>query len=152
MRNDKQFRSDLLAELNCEPSLDAKYIGVSVASGIATLTGHVASFTEKLAARAAARRVEGVEMLVEKIDVMLPANTKRPDMEIASDIAAQLRGQSGLPCGRLTVQVEQGRVKLLGDVDWQHQSILAIGAAAAVSGVRDVVNLMAVRPDCEPAR
>lgn len=149
MRNDMQFRNDLLAELKGEPSVDAKYISVSVASGIATLTGHVASFAEKLAAGAAARRVEGVEMLVEKIDVMLPASTKRPDMDIASDIAAQLRGHTGLPCGRLTVQVEQGRVKLLGDVDWLHQSILAIGAAAAVSGVRDVVNLMAVKPSCE---
>jgi osmotically-inducible protein OsmY len=152
VRNDQQLRDDLLAELNCEPRLDARYIGVSVASGIVALTGHVASFAEKLAAGAAARRVGDVKALVDKVDVVLPAGTERPDVDIASDIAARLRGQAGLPCERLTVQVEQGRVKLLGDVDWQHQRNLAIGTAGTVSGVRDVVNLLAVKSSCEPSR
>jgi osmotically-inducible protein OsmY len=118
MRSDRQLRDDLLAELNCEPCLDARYIGVSIAGGIAALTGHVAGFAEKLAAGATARRVGDIKALVDKIDVMLPASTERPDMDIASDIAAQRRGQVELPCERLMVQVEQGRVKLLGDVDW----------------------------------
>ena len=152
MESDKQLRDDLLAELNGEPCLDARYIGVSVASGIAALTGQVASFAEKLAAGAAARRVGAIKALIDKIDVMLPASTERLDVDIASDIAARLRGQAGLPCERLMVQVERGRVKLLGDVDWQHQRNLAIGTAGAVSGVRDVVNLLAVKSSCEPSR
>ena len=152
MRNDQQLRDDLLAELKCEPCLDARYIGVSVASGIAALTGQVASFAEKLAAGAAAQRVRDVKALVDKVDVVLPAGTERPDADIASDIAAQLRGQAGLPCERLTVQVEQGRVKLLGDVDWQHQCNLASGTAGAVSGVWDIVNLLAVKSSCAPSR
>jgi osmotically-inducible protein OsmY len=73
-------------------------------------------------------------------------------VDIASEIAARLRGQAELRCERLTVQVERGRVKLLGDVDGQHQRNLASGTAGAVRGVRDVVNLLAVKSSCEPSR
>jgi len=43
MKSDTQLRKDIEEELACEPSVDAAAIGVAVADGIITLSGHVAS-------------------------------------------------------------------------------------------------------------
>ena len=46
----KQLRQNLLDELQFEPSIDAANIGVAVDGGVVTLTGHVASYAQKIAA------------------------------------------------------------------------------------------------------
>jgi osmotically-inducible protein OsmY len=38
----------VLDELDFEPSVDAAHIGVAVENGIVTLSGHVASYAEKM--------------------------------------------------------------------------------------------------------
>jgi len=42
--SDAAPRADIEEELDSEPSLDASGIGISVKEGVATLTGHVASY------------------------------------------------------------------------------------------------------------
>ena len=39
MKTDKQLRSDVLAELDWDPSVTSTHIGVEVAGGVVTLTG-----------------------------------------------------------------------------------------------------------------
>jgi osmotically-inducible protein OsmY len=58
--SDLALRQDILDELEFEPRIDAANIGVAVAKGVVTLTGHVSSYAQKIAAEAAARRVKGV--------------------------------------------------------------------------------------------
>ncbi|MGO7675772.1 BON domain-containing protein, partial [Rhizobium ruizarguesonis] len=48
--SDLEIRRDVLEELEFDPSIDAGNIGVSVESGIVTLSGHVKSYAEKMAA------------------------------------------------------------------------------------------------------
>ena len=48
MRADQDIRRDLERQLEWEPSIDAREIGVSVKDGIVTLSGFVHSFLEKI--------------------------------------------------------------------------------------------------------
>jgi osmotically-inducible protein OsmY len=55
-----------------EPSLDAAHIGVTAREGVVALSGHVASYAEKIAAEQATHRVKGVRGIAEEIVVRLP--------------------------------------------------------------------------------
>ena len=50
---DTQFRQDIIDELEFDPSFNGEHIGVVVEKNVVTLTGHVNSYAEKLAAIAA---------------------------------------------------------------------------------------------------
>jgi BON domain len=58
---DKDLKQHVRNALDCEPSVDAKDIGVSVDEGIVTLRGEVGSRAERLAVERAALRVYGVK-------------------------------------------------------------------------------------------
>ena len=53
--SDRFIRQDVMDELEFEPSVNATHIGVAVENGVVTLSGHVGSYFEKLAAEKAAR-------------------------------------------------------------------------------------------------
>ena len=57
MKNDAQIQKDVMAQLNWEPIFNAEQIGVSVKDGIVTLTGIVDSYTQKITAERAAKKV-----------------------------------------------------------------------------------------------
>ena len=48
--DDLSLRDHVLSELEFEPSVNASHIGVAVDDGVVTLSGHVGSYAEKLAA------------------------------------------------------------------------------------------------------
>ena len=64
--DDKLVRDDVLEELDFDPSIDATNIGVAVDEGVVTLSGHVSSYAEKIAAECAARRVKGVRAIAKR--------------------------------------------------------------------------------------
>ena len=49
MKTDAQPSSDIAAELDAEPTLEAVQIGVQIQDGIVTLAGHVKGHTERWA-------------------------------------------------------------------------------------------------------
>ncbi|HYW76145.1 MAG TPA: BON domain-containing protein, partial [Gammaproteobacteria bacterium] len=65
--DDISLHEDILDELSFEPSLDAANIGVTVERGVVTLSGHVGSYAEKIAAEKAVQRVRGVRAVAEEI-------------------------------------------------------------------------------------
>jgi len=67
--SDLQLRQYVLDELQFEPSVNAAHIGVAAAAGVVTLTGHVGTYVEKLAAVAATKRVKGVRGIADDIKV-----------------------------------------------------------------------------------
>jgi osmotically-inducible protein OsmY len=58
MKSDLQLQQDVMDELLWEPALEAAEIGVSVKEGVVTLSGNVNSYSKKLAAEKAAKRVK----------------------------------------------------------------------------------------------
>ncbi|SAK93776.1 BON domain protein [Caballeronia ptereochthonis] len=147
MKEDWKIRQDVEEELEWTPEVLATRIGVQVANGIVTLSGHPASYSEKLAAEKAACRVAGVRAVVVEMQVRLPHHDVRYDSDIASAADTLLRWTVGLPEGAVDVQVEKGHVTLRGDVDWAYQSHKAASGIAHMRGVTGVTNLIQVRGD-----
>ena len=69
MRPDDDVKRDVLSELRWEPRVSETQIGVTVRDGAVTMTGHVESYPEKLAAVLAARKVSGVLAIADEIEV-----------------------------------------------------------------------------------
>ncbi len=146
MKSDTQLRKDIEEELACEPSMDAAAIGVAVADGIITLSGHVASHAGKIAAERAVARVLGVQAVVTALDVKLPDSIQVSDEDIARAAIDALSWNSLVPRDRLKIQVSSGWITLEGDVEWHYQKTAAYNALCNLNGVRGVNDKIVVRP------
>src|SRR4051794_30844903 len=78
MRSDSDIQRDVEDELRWDPDLDATDMAVTVKSGVVTLAGFTRSYSDKLEAEAAAKRVAGVLGVANDIEVRLPALDQRP--------------------------------------------------------------------------
>src|SRR5271165_3186381 len=81
--SDITLRQNIQDELEFEPSIDAANIGVAVDGGVVTLTGHVGSYAEKVAAERVVLHVKGVRAVAQEIEVRYPESEKTADDEIA---------------------------------------------------------------------
>ena len=149
-KTDEELQRDVRIELLWEPSVTATQVGVSVKDGVMTLTGHVPSYLEKLAAERAAKRVAGVRAVANEIDVKLPDGTRRTDEDIAADAVKALRAKMFVPAERIKVTVDQGLIILEGDARWQFQRKAAERAVQNLPGVAGVSNRIQVRPRVTP--
>lgn len=143
---DSDLRSKVQQELDWEPSIHASGIGVSVAKGVVTLSGHVESYPEKHEAERVAGRIRGVKAVVAHLEVRLPGGSQRSDQEIAAAAANAIAWNTLLPKDDIKVSVENGRVTLHGKVDWQYQRVSADEGVRYLTGVRDVNNHIVVSP------
>ncbi|MBR0654132.1 BON domain-containing protein [Plastoroseomonas arctica] len=149
MSHDAQLKQAVLSELNWEPSIDSAHIGVTAKDGVVTLMGHVATYGQKQAAEAAARRVKGVSAIAEEIEVRLPFQTERGDDDIAAAVIDRLGWDASIPRDAVKVRVEKGWVTLTGEVEWYFQKSAAEREIAWLLGVVGVSNQISikVRPD-----
>jgi osmotically-inducible protein OsmY len=121
MKSDTQIGDDVIDELRWDPQLtDPDAIGVAVTDGAVTLTGHVPTYAEKLAAARAAERVYGVKAVANDLTVKL-AGAPRDDSDIATKVAHVLESNVQVPEGRVHARVEHGWVTLDGMVDYDFQ-------------------------------
>jgi osmotically-inducible protein OsmY len=146
MTSDNQLQQAVLAELKWEPSVTAAHIGVAANAGVVTLTGHVGSFAEKLAAENAARRVKDVKGLAEEIEVRLPFAAKKTDEEIAAAALNRLAWDVSVPADAVKVKVEKGRIALTGQVEWQFQKRAAEEDVRSLYGVVGASNQITIKP------
>src|SRR5665213_2423134 len=121
MSQDTHLQLSVLAELEWEPSITAAHIGVAANAGVITLTGQVESYAQKHAAEAAARRVKGVLVVAEDLEVQVPFEHKRSDSDIAAAIVDRLAWDVYVPHDAVKVRVEEGSVTLTGEVGWNYQ-------------------------------
>jgi osmotically-inducible protein OsmY len=143
--DDLALKKAVQSELNWEPSIEPAEIGVAAKDGIVTLSGHVRSYWEKVAAERAALRVAGVKAVVNEMDVRLPGTSERTDQEIAGAVLDSLKWNVLVPPDRIKVKVLYGWVTLEGVVEWQFQKSAAEKAVRRLLGVRGVANLMEVK-------
>jgi osmotically-inducible protein OsmY len=145
MKTDSQLQKDVMAELEWEPRVDHANIGVAVQDGVVTLSGFVSSYTCKLAAEKAAKRVKGVRGLAEEIEVRFPSDAKTADPEIAKRIADMFDWSATIPKNKLSVKVEHGWVTLSGEVAYHFHREAARDLASRITGVKGVSNLIEVK-------
>ena len=111
---EKDLRQDIVDELDFEPSVNAAHIGVSVDNGVVTLTGHVSTYAEKIAAERAVRRVRGVRAIAQEIEVRRSPDAGLPDEELARRGLNLLRWDSLLPRDGIQLTVRGGWITLTG--------------------------------------
>lgn len=148
--SDSRLQQDVLDELDFEPSINAAHIGVTADKGVITLSGHVGSYAEKVAAEEAARRVRGVHAIAQEIEVRHPSDKKTSDDEIAGRALSILRWNAVVPDEDIQIKVQDGWVTLLGEVEWQFQRVAAESGIRRLSGVAGVINQITLRSRIEP--
>ena len=149
---DSQLRQDIIDELEFDPSFDAAHIGVAVDKNVVSLSGHVNSYAEKVAAIAAAQRVKGVHLIAENIEVRYPFQKQTADDQIAKRASDILNWDVLVPKDAVNVLVQDGWVTLSGSVDWCYNKTAAEDDVRKLSGVCGVTNKITIKqPSVNPS-
>ena len=147
MRSDSDIKRDVEDELRWDPDIDSTDIAVTVKNGVVTLAR---SYSNKLEAEAAAKRVAGVVGLANDIEVRLPNLDQRPDPEIARDAITAIKNRLPLISEQLKVLVRNGWITLEGEIEWDFQRLSAERAVRRVRGVKGVTNSIQLKPRVQP--
>jgi osmotically-inducible protein OsmY len=149
MKTDAEIRDDVINELKWDPQItDPETIKVAVQDGAVTLTGHIPSYAEKLAAARATERVYGVKAVANELEVRLPGT--RDDSDIARAIAHVLEWNVQVPEGKVHARVQNGWVTLDGEVDYDYQRREVERMVRQVRGVIGVTDTIMVKPPTSP--
>jgi Flp pilus assembly protein TadG len=108
MKSDSEIKEDVINELRWDPQItEPEAIGVAVQDGAVTLTGHVSTYAQQLAAARAAERVYGVKAVANDLTVKL-SGAPRDDSDIARAIAHVLEWNVQVPEGKVQARVSGG--------------------------------------------
>ncbi len=146
MKADADIRRDVETELQWDPSLDERGIGVSVTGGVVTLTGDVARYADRWMAEDIAKRVSGVRAIANDVRVIVPRAGERTDTEIAQAAASALGWHFELGACDIKPVVKQGWITLSGEVKWGFQKSAAENAIRYLTGVKGVTNNITIKP------
>jgi osmotically-inducible protein OsmY len=142
MRNDELIDS-VKDELARDPNVDSDAIPVSADDGVVRLRGTAGSLFEKREAERDAKRVSGVELVDNKLQLRPLSN--REDADLRGDVLQAL-ARDGLAPATVDARVRDGVVRLTGTADWQDQRDAAESVAASVVGAIEVVSEIALTP------
>jgi osmotically-inducible protein OsmY len=145
-RSDSEIQNDVRDELEWTPDVNSTHVGVAVNGGVVTLSGEVSTYSERVAAKDAARRVRGVAGLADELLVESVASYKHTDTQIAENILSSLRLREDIPRDAITCEVTDGFATLKGQVEWNFQRGAARFEASRVAGVRLVTNDVTLSP------
>jgi osmotically-inducible protein OsmY len=140
MKTDANIRRNVELELQWEPSVDEKKIGVIVNDGVVTLTGEVPHYWGRWNAEDAAKRVKGVRAIANELAVSMPATGVRTDSDIAAAAAHALRWHASISDSPITPVVKDGWVTLSGKVSLGYQKASAENALRNLMGVKGITN------------
>lgn len=146
MKTDVQIQKEVMEELKWEPGLHTSDIGVTAKNGVVTLSGLVDTYLQKLSAEQAAKRVRGVKAVAEDIQIGNSPSYAKTDTEIAAAILTALEWNSAIQEEKIKIKVENGIVKLEGEVEWEYQRSQAKKTIEALTGVKLVLNLISLKP------
>jgi len=146
MKTDLEIQQDVMNELKWQPFLKSASIGVAVKNGIVTLSGTVDNYSQKIEAEKAAKKLAGVKAIADGIQIGVSPSYKKSDAEIAESVMSALKWHAAVPEENVKVKVENGVVTMEGEVEWEFQRNSAKKAIENLLGVRNVINLINVKP------
>lgn len=135
--NDAEIQSNVTRQL--QKTSDLKSVQANVDDGLVTLSGSVDTYKQKLDAEKKARKAGHVKEVRDLVQV----STTVPDNELRTALAKKLaydRVDFGNMWNLLTVDVNNGVVKLGGDVRTDTDRDSAFNIVKNTKGVKDVVN------------
>jgi osmotically-inducible protein OsmY len=137
--SDERLQSDVADELYWDPKVDGVAIAVSAQDGVVTLRGTVGTFREKREAQHDAESVHGAKRVENELQVRILDDDRRADAELRGDVLQALMLDSLVP-DTVDAKVDDGKVTLSGQANWQYQRDEADFVAANILGVMDVDN------------
>jgi osmotically-inducible protein OsmY len=149
MKSEAEIQKDVMEELKWESAINAikpAEIGVAVHSQVVTLTGKVDNYAVKMAAEKAALRVEGVKALANEIEVNISGINGRTDSELAEAALNALTWSTLVPEEKVKLLIEDGWLRLEGEVEWPFEKSAAEHAIENLMGVKGIDNLIVVKP------
>lgn len=134
-----ELQENVLEELEFDPFIASQDIHVAVEGTTVRLSGTVSNFNERWEAENAAKRVRGVEGVVDELIVELPGTHVCSDADIGRAIQHRFAINPVIPRGVQYV-VRNAFVTLTGEVDWPFEAEEAAAEARIVRGVRGISN------------
>jgi osmotically-inducible protein OsmY len=142
---DSEIQKNVLEELKYEPSLSASEIGVAVKDGVVTLSGTVDSYLKKKAAERVTKRIAGVKVVAEDIEVKYEGAHIKNDTEIAIAVSETLRQNVAVIEEKIKVKVENGVITLEGEVEWEFQKKSAESEIERLIGVKAIISKITIK-------
>ena len=141
MFKNSPLEDDVIARLEDDPRIaDSAEIAVAGDGAVVTLRGTVERFSVRRAAELDARGVEGVNEVINHLKVNLREADRREDDEIRGAALQKLICDAEVPADFIDVKVQDGWVRLKGDVSFQFQSDAAYDDVSRLYGVAGVTN------------
>ncbi|HEX5884134.1 MAG TPA: BON domain-containing protein [Pyrinomonadaceae bacterium] len=144
-RSDRDLKERIQRQLKWDSRISWAGINVEVNNAVATLTGSVSNYGQKVAAQEAAHRVTGVLDVANDIHVKPVDGYIRSDSEIARAVRSALEWDALVPDQRIQSTVSDGWVTLDGEVDYWRERTDAERAIRRLTGVVGVINKIAIR-------
>jgi osmotically-inducible protein OsmY len=144
-RSDRDLKRRILRELKWDSRVSWASINVDVEDAVATLTGSVVNYAQKLAAQGAAHRVAGVLDVANDVEVRPSDRFMRTDSDIAGAVRGALEWDALVPNELIQSTVTQGWVTLEGEVDYWRERTDAERAIRRLAGVVGVTNMITIR-------
>lgn len=127
--------------LQLDPRIpDDGEIAMSAEEGTVTLRGTVGSFSQRRAAVRDARQVDGVDDVVDELQVRLLNDDRREDADIRGAALQFLMWDIEVPSESIDVKINDGWATLKGDVSYQFESDAALDDVACLYGVVGITN------------
>lgn len=145
--NDAFLAAQIRAKMSAVDAATLSNVKVKVASHNVTLSGEVPSEQERIKVVAAARSVDGVARLDDRIKVNPKAPTAQQledDLSLQARIKTALTEQTGVNAFRVQVNVHKGVVMLAGSVPSKTVYALVLETVRGVSGVHRIIDHLMV--------
>jgi osmotically-inducible protein OsmY len=126
-------------ELRWDPAVAAEHIVTSVDHGAVTLSGSAPTLAGRLAAVRAAKRVKGVHVVADDVEVRPTERPGRSDHDIAHVVDQLLNWNTQIP-DTVTATVRGRVVTLEGTADWDYQRRAAERTVSHLDAVERVIN------------
>ncbi len=143
---DEIIKQDVIDQLIWDDRINANEIAVKVHEGVVKLEGSVPAYTIKKAAEEDAHNISGVIKIENSLKVTHPDKTESiSDTVIKENVQSRLLWDNRLNSSAITVEVLDGVVTLLGNVDSYWEKTLAEDITATSVGVLWVDNKLSVK-------
>jgi hypothetical protein len=105
IKTDHQLQTSVSDELEWTPEVNSAHIGVSADGGVITLTGDVASYSDRIAAKDAVLRVKGVSAVADELIIKSSYQFTGTDSDLAETVAKVLSWTTVIPENSIKAEV-----------------------------------------------
>lgn len=141
--SDSQLLQVILERVKWDKRVSLSDIDIYVKNGVTIVSGFVDTSFKKNAALEIISGTEGVWSIEDRI--VVPMDYHRTDDELKGLILKQMSELLKIGGEHIEVEVNDGVVKLHGEVYRPRLKAMAVGAVWELSGVRDCMNLIEIR-------